>query len=59
VAVCTRLPIGLENAGGWRDTVLPLPEGEWTDVITGRPVTQNPRLSELLSSYPVALVVRS
>jgi len=59
VAVCTRLPIGLETAGGWRDTVLPLPAGEWTDVITGRPVSQAPLLSELLSSYPVALVVRS
>ncbi|MFI9387251.1 malto-oligosyltrehalose synthase [Kutzneria sp. NPDC052558] len=59
VAVCTRLPIGLDNAGGWRDTVLPLPAGEWTDVITGRPVAANPLLSELLSSYPVALVVRS
>ncbi|QUQ66685.1 malto-oligosyltrehalose synthase [Kutzneria sp. CA-103260] len=59
VAVCTRLPIRLEAAGGWRDTVLPLPAGEWTDVITGRPVSRSPLLSELLSPYPVALVVRS
>jgi (1->4)-alpha-D-glucan 1-alpha-D-glucosylmutase len=59
VAVCTRLPIGLASAGGWRDTVLPLPNGEWTDVITGRPVSAAPPLSELLSVYPVALVVRS
>jgi (1->4)-alpha-D-glucan 1-alpha-D-glucosylmutase len=59
VAVCTRLPIGLVSAGGWRDTVLPLPAGEWTDVITGRPTSDAPLLSELLSQYPVALVVRS
>ena len=59
VAVCTRLPIGLAAAGGWRDTILPLPTGEWTDVITGRPVSAAPLLSELLSPYPVALVVRS
>ncbi|HWE91533.1 MAG TPA: malto-oligosyltrehalose synthase, partial [Pseudonocardiaceae bacterium] len=32
VAVATRLPIGLDRAGGWRDTVLPLPDGtQWTD----------------------------
>ncbi|MFC0434164.1 malto-oligosyltrehalose synthase [Kutzneria buriramensis] len=60
VAVCTRLPIGLDAAGGWRDTVLPLPAGEWTDVITGRPVSSDaPLLSDLLSQYPVALAVRS
>ena len=27
VAVATRLPVGLAAAGGWRDTVLPLPDG--------------------------------
>ncbi|EWM11628.1 malto-oligosyltrehalose synthase [Kutzneria sp. 744] len=59
VAVCTRLPIGLASAGGWRDTVLPLPAGEWTDVITGRSTSEAPLLSDLLSQYPVALVVRS
>ncbi|MFC6088709.1 malto-oligosyltrehalose synthase [Saccharothrix lopnurensis] len=61
VAVATRLPVGLANAGGWGDTVLPLPAGEWTDVLTSRPVpgsTSSPRLAELLDRYPVALLVR-
>jgi (1->4)-alpha-D-glucan 1-alpha-D-glucosylmutase len=57
--VATRLPVGLAAGGGWRDTVLPLPVGEWTDVITGRPVDGfTPPLSGLLDTYPVALLVR-
>jgi (1->4)-alpha-D-glucan 1-alpha-D-glucosylmutase len=61
VAVATRLPVGLEADGGWRDTVLPLPgaASDWTDMITGTPVEGSaPRLSELLARYPVALLVR-
>ncbi|WP_290057577.1 malto-oligosyltrehalose synthase [Amycolatopsis solani] len=52
----TRLPVGLEAAGGWRDTVLPLPDGVWTDVLTGRDAT--PDLATLFDRYPVALLVR-
>jgi (1->4)-alpha-D-glucan 1-alpha-D-glucosylmutase len=61
VAVATRLPVGLAERGGWEDTVLPLPEGstDWHDVITDTPVDgAAPKLSELLSRYPVALLVR-
>jgi (1->4)-alpha-D-glucan 1-alpha-D-glucosylmutase len=54
----TRLPVGLEAAGGWRDTVLPLAEGRWTDVLTGRDVSSRPELSALFDRYPVALLVR-
>jgi (1->4)-alpha-D-glucan 1-alpha-D-glucosylmutase len=56
VVVATRLPVGLAAAGGWRDTVLPLPPGEWTDVLTGQAAA--PELSGLLARYPVALLVR-
>ncbi|MDQ0382077.1 malto-oligosyltrehalose synthase [Amycolatopsis thermophila] len=56
VVVATRLPVGLAAAGGWRDTVLPLPAGEWTDAITGSAVTGE--LSAMLARYPVALLVR-
>ncbi len=52
---------GLAARGGWRDTVLPLPEGttDWHDVITDAPVDgAAPRLSDVLSRYPVALLVR-
>ncbi|MBE8522277.1 malto-oligosyltrehalose synthase [Amycolatopsis sp. H6(2020)] len=52
----TRLPVGLEADGGWRDTVLPLPDGVWTDVLTGREVTGD--LATLFDRYPVALLVR-
>lgn len=57
VAVATRLPVGLARAGGWGDTVLPLPPGPWADLLTGRSV-QSGHLAELLASYPVALLVR-
>jgi len=59
VAVATRLPLGLERAGGWRGTVLPLPDGPgpWTDVLTGQTVPAgNVPLDQLLSRYPVALL---
>jgi (1->4)-alpha-D-glucan 1-alpha-D-glucosylmutase len=61
VAVATRLPVGLAARGGWGDTVLPLPDGatDWHDVLTDEPVTSAaPRLADLLSRYPVALLVR-
>ena len=59
VAVATRLPVGLAAHGGWRDTVLPLPEGMWTDALTGTEFDRLPALAELLARYPVALLVRS
>ena len=60
VAVATRLPIGLQRDGGWRGTVLPLPGGAgWTDAVGGQPVDgRAPLLADLLSRYPVALLVR-
>jgi len=59
VMVGTRLPVGLEAAGGWRDTTLALTDGEWTDVITGADVSGGQvSLSAVLSRYPVALLVR-
>jgi (1->4)-alpha-D-glucan 1-alpha-D-glucosylmutase len=61
VAVATRLPVGLRAAGGWADTVLPLPHGtdRWTDLISGEPVTSDtPRVAELLRRYPAALLIR-
>jgi (1->4)-alpha-D-glucan 1-alpha-D-glucosylmutase len=57
-AVATRLPVGLARSGGWRDTALPLPEGEWTDQLTGRSFFGPIAVGELLTQYPVALLVR-
>ena len=59
VTVGTRLPVRLERNGGWRDTVLPLPEGAWTDVLTGRSVGGGDvPVADLLATYPVALLTR-
>ena len=62
IAVATRLPVGLAAAGGWRDTTLPLPEGRWRDLISGRLVEQDRSgavaLDDLLAQYPVAALVR-
>lgn len=59
VMVGTRLPVGLEAAGGWGDTTLTLEDGEWTDVITGSSLGGGTvEVAELLARYPVALLAR-
>jgi (1->4)-alpha-D-glucan 1-alpha-D-glucosylmutase len=58
VTVATRLPAGLRRKGGWADTVLPLPEVHWRDVLTGaRHAGLRPLLSELTRHLPVALLI--
>lgn len=56
----TRLPVGLERAGGWRDTRVLLAAGEYRDVITGRVLTSDGTLpaKEIFAVYPAALLVR-
>ena len=62
LALATRLPVGLAEAGGWRDTVLALPEGRWRDEVSGRLVptdeTGNAVLADVFAQYPVAVLVR-
>lgn len=58
VAVVTRLPLGLAEAGGWRDTVLALPEGRWRDLRTDAVLEGLAPLAEVLGDFPVALLVR-
>jgi (1->4)-alpha-D-glucan 1-alpha-D-glucosylmutase len=55
ITVATRFPVTLAQKG-WQDTVLPLPGLGWTDVLTGRPATED--LAGMLDRYPVALLVR-
>jgi (1->4)-alpha-D-glucan 1-alpha-D-glucosylmutase len=57
VAVATRLPVGLATRGGWGETALPLPEGSWTDAFTGFLTSNNVPLADLLTRYPVALLL--
>jgi (1->4)-alpha-D-glucan 1-alpha-D-glucosylmutase len=59
ITVATRLPAGLAAAGGWDDTRLGLPDGPWTDVLTGRPVPGGVTvIGPLLDRYPIALLTR-
>jgi (1->4)-alpha-D-glucan 1-alpha-D-glucosylmutase len=57
ITVATRLPVGLREIGGWGATSLDLGESA-TDVITGRRHCGETALTELLDTYPVALLVR-
>lgn len=58
VSVATRLPLGLQAAGGWRDTSLHLAGRPVVDILTGEsfPGGSVP-VADLLSRYPVALLI--
>jgi (1->4)-alpha-D-glucan 1-alpha-D-glucosylmutase len=58
LVVATRLPLGLERAGGWGDTTLLVPAGRYVEAFTGREFDGGElRLGELLARYPVALLL--
>ena len=57
IAVGTRLPVGLERSGGWRDTELLLPRRPMIEVLTGRRFEGGSvPVADLLTVYPVALL---
>jgi (1->4)-alpha-D-glucan 1-alpha-D-glucosylmutase len=59
ITVATRLPARLRRIGGWAQTVLPLPDGTWRDVLTGAThAGAQVLLSALAQQLPVALLVR-
>jgi (1->4)-alpha-D-glucan 1-alpha-D-glucosylmutase len=58
VALVTRLPFRLNAAGGWGDTSVELPEGAWTDALTGQGHHGRVRCADLFARLPVALLVR-
>jgi (1->4)-alpha-D-glucan 1-alpha-D-glucosylmutase len=43
---------------GWGDDAVTLPAGSWTDVVTGSARTGTVPMGELLSDFPVAVLVR-
>lgn len=57
VAVC-RWTVELAETG-WTDTALPLPEGCWRDLLSGRLWSGRVPLTELLADSPVALLERT
>ncbi|GGX08543.1 hypothetical protein GCM10010353_25350 [Streptomyces chryseus] len=59
VTAVTRLSLRLADAGGWRDTRLPLPEGRWTDALSpSRTFTGSVPLADLFGDRPVSLLTR-
>ncbi|MFG2798154.1 malto-oligosyltrehalose synthase [Streptomyces pseudovenezuelae] len=59
ITAVTRLSLRLAEAGGWGETVLPLPAGVWRDVLVPeREFSGHARVAELLGESPVALLER-
>ncbi|MCP3820856.1 malto-oligosyltrehalose synthase [Streptomyces sp. A3M-1-3] len=60
VTAVTRLSLRLAEAGGWRDTVLELPPGRWTDLLTPDREFEGDAtaLAGLFADRPVALLRR-
>ena len=54
ITVATRLPVGLRRKGGWGDTVVPLPPGLWTDLLTGRRLRASACRGEAYPTIPTA-----
>ncbi|MFD8147813.1 malto-oligosyltrehalose synthase [Streptomyces sp. NPDC059708] len=62
VAVATRLSHRLAQAGGWRDTALPLPPGRWHPAhgpTPPSPYEGEVRLERLLAAGPVTALLRA
>ena len=59
VTLVTRLPVGLDTAGGWAGTTVDLPAAAYRDALTGRVHGGGQRVpvAELLRDAPVALLV--
>ncbi|PJJ71866.1 (1-_4)-alpha-D-glucan 1-alpha-D-glucosylmutase [Diaminobutyricimonas aerilata] len=57
ITLATRLPLGLEERGGWGDTSIVLPAGHWIDVLTRRRHAGGvTRVRDVLREFPVALL---
>ena len=57
ITLATRLPAGLSAAGGWGDTTLTLPPGQYRDAFTGSRHTDELSVADALGQYPVALLL--
>jgi (1->4)-alpha-D-glucan 1-alpha-D-glucosylmutase len=57
VVAVTRWTVRLAEHG-WGETVLPLPEGNWRDCITGQQVSGLVQAADLFANMPVALLER-
>lgn len=59
IALATRLPLGLAEKGGWRETSVDLGGRMLRDELTGRRARGVVRVAELFGDYPVALLVEA
>jgi (1->4)-alpha-D-glucan 1-alpha-D-glucosylmutase len=57
IVAATRHSVGLGTTG-WLDTTLGLPQGNWTDRLTGNTFAGSARVDKLFARLPVALLVR-
>jgi (1->4)-alpha-D-glucan 1-alpha-D-glucosylmutase len=57
ITLATRLPAGLSAAGGWGETTLTLPPGQYRDAFTGTRHTGELSVADALGQYPVALLL--
>ena len=61
VGVVPRFPIALARDGGWRDTAVELPPGEWEDALVPERAWSGASpvpVDDLLDAFPVALLTR-
>ena len=59
VTVVPRLVVGLQRRGGWGDTSLEIPQGDWVDRLSGQKLTGGRiGVADLLQRFPVALLAR-
>ena len=60
ITVATIAPHRLAGAGGWADERIELPDGEWVDLLSRRPIASSggARIGSVLGPGPVALLVR-
>ena len=58
VVAVTRWTVRLAEAG-WGNTVLPLPDGSWTDTLTGAVANGPTSAAELFANLPVVLLERN
>jgi (1->4)-alpha-D-glucan 1-alpha-D-glucosylmutase len=60
ITLVTRLPLGLQRGGGWRDTAVVIPAGRYQDVLTGLVFSSAGSLpvGDVFAGLPVALLVK-
>jgi (1->4)-alpha-D-glucan 1-alpha-D-glucosylmutase len=58
VVAVRRWTVGLHETG-WGDTSIPLPDGEWTDRLTGRTFSGHADATDLFTDLPGALLERT